>query len=483
MPAPVLLWFRRDLRLSDHPALSAAVATGRPVVPVYILDGEAPDARPLGGAARWWLHGSLGALARDLEALGSRLVLRRGPVTAVLADVARETGADTVLWTRMAGTDETALADALKAQGLTPRRFGGALLYEPETVVNRQGQPFRVFTPFWKHLQTLDPPPRPQPAPDHLPAHDAWPESDALGDWGLLPTRPDWAGGLRATWVPGEEAGRAVLEGFLDGPASGYAEGRNALGRDATSGLSPYLRFGEVGPRTIWHAVRDRPHDPGAESFLREVGWREFCHHLLHQHPAMHEVPLQGAFAQFPWRDDPEGLRAWEQGRTGYPVVDAALRQLWHTGWMHNRARMIVGSFLVKDLLVDWRAGERWFWDTLVDACPANNPCSWQWVAGCGADAAPYFRVFNPVLQGEKFDADGRYVRRWVPELAGLPDRVLHKPWEASGAVLRAAGVRLGETYPAPIVDHKAARTRALAALETIKGQGGSARNDDGGRA
>jgi deoxyribodipyrimidine photo-lyase len=241
------------------------------------------------------------------------------------------------------------------------------------------------------------------------------------------------------------------------------------LGADATSGLSPHLRFGEIGPRTIWHAVRDRPRDAGAESFLREVGWRDFCHHLLHQHPAMAGAPLQGAFARFPWRDDPDGLRVWQRGRTGYPVVDAAMRQLWHTGWMHNRARMIVGSFLVKDLLIDWRAGERWFWDTLVDACPANNPGSWQWVAGCGADAAPYFRVFNPVLQGRKFDPDGAYVRRWLPELARLPDRVLHAPWEAPALVLREAGVHLGETYPAPVVDHKAARDRALAALETIK--------------
>ncbi|MBB4286767.1 cryptochrome/photolyase family protein [Roseospira goensis] len=475
MTAPVVLWFRRDLRLSDNPALSAAVATGRPVVPVYILDGEGEDARPLGGAARWWLHGSLAALAADLDTRGAGLVLRRGPVRTVLTDLVRETGADAVFWTRMAGSDETPLADHLAGLGVTARRYAGSLLYEPEAVRNKQGQPFRVFTPFWKHLQTLDPPPRPLPAPDAIPAPTAWPDGDALEDWGLRPTQPDWAGGLRATWVPGEDAAHTVLEGFLDDQAPAYADQRDALGADATSLLSPHLRFGEISPRQIWHAVRDRPYDRGAESFLREVGWREFSYHLLHQHPAMHDEPLQEAFAAFPWRDDPEGLRAWARGRTGYPVVDAAMRQLWETGWMHNRARMIVGSFLVKDLLIDWRAGERWFWDTLVDACPANNTCSWQWIAGCGADAAPYFRVFNPVLQGEKFDADGAYVRRWVPELAGLPDRVLHKPWDAPALVLREAGVTLGETYPAPILDHKAARDRALAALETIKGpsQGG----------
>jgi len=473
MPAPVLLWLRRDLRLTDHPALSAAIASGRPVVPVYVLtdDDQTKADRPLGGGARWWLHESLTALARDLEARESRLILRRGPVRAALEAVARETGADAVYWTRMAGCDETPLADHLSGLGLTPKRYGGALLYEPEAVRNKQGRPFRVFTPFWKHLQTLDPPPRPLPAPARIPAPDHWPESDALADWDLLPTRPDWAGGLRATWAPGEAGAGERLAVFLDEHAHRYAEGRDAMGEAATSMLSPHLCFGEIGPRTIWHAVRDRPDDPGTESFLREVGWREFCHHLLHQHPAMHDTPLQSQFARFPWRDDPEGLCAWQRGQTGYPVVDAAMRQLWHTGWMHNRARMIAGSFLVKDLLIDWRAGERWFWDTLTDACPANNPCSWQWVAGCGADAAPYFRVFNPVLQGEKFDSNGAYVRQWVPELAGLPDRFLHKPWEAPPLVLREAGVRLGETYPAPIVNHKAARDRALAALKSTKGE------------
>ncbi|WP_184043211.1 cryptochrome/photolyase family protein [Roseospira visakhapatnamensis] len=476
MTAPVLLWLRRDLRLSDHPALTAALESGRPVIPVYVLDGEDPGeaARPtmrsLGGAARWWLHGSLAALAAALAARGSRLILRRGPVVRALADLAAETGADTVVWTRHAGADESPLAEALGRAGLTARRFRGTLLFEPEEVRTKQGQPFRVFTPFWKHLQTLDPPPRPLPAPERLPAPETWPASDALDDWSLRPTRPDWAGGLREVWTPGEAAAHARLSAFLEEDAAGYADGRDRLAAEATSRLSPHLRFGEISPRALWHAVRDRPHDRGAAAFLREVGWREFCHHLLHQAPDMADRPLQAAFARFPWRDDPEGLAAWRAGRTGYPVVDAGMRQLWTTGWMHNRARMIVGSFLVKDLLVDWRAGERWFWDTLVDACPSNNPAGWQWVGGCGADAAPYFRVFNPVLQGERFDPAGDYVRAWVPELARLPDRWLHRPWEAESAVLRAAGVRLGETYPHPLVDHKAARDRALAALAEIKG-------------
>ncbi len=471
MSAPVLLWFRRDLRLSDHPALTAAVESGRPVLPVYVLDGEDPDggARPLGGAARWWLHGSLAALAADLEVRGSRLILRRGPVLRALSDLATEVGADAVFWTRHAGADEKPLADALAACGIRARRFRGTLLFEPEDVRTRQGTPFRVFTPFWKHLQTLEPPARPLPAPDRVPAPERWPASDALEDWALRPTRPDWAGGLRATWTPGEAAAHARLVAFLDERAAGYAEGRDRLAAEATSRLSPALRFGEISPRVIWHAVGDRPRDHGAESFLREVGWREFCHHLRHQAPDLAESPLQAAFARFPWRDDPDGLAAWQSGRTGYPVVDAGMRQLWHTGWMHNRARMIVGSFLVKDLLIDWRAGERWFWDTLVDACPANNPAGWQWVGGCGADAAPFFRVFNPVLQGEKFDSAGDYVRAWVPELARLPDRWLHRPWEAGSLTLREAGVRLGETYPQPLVDHKAARDRALAALRVIK--------------
>jgi deoxyribodipyrimidine photo-lyase len=465
MTAPVLLWLRRNLRLADHPALTAAVAAGRPVVPLYILDGEDESTPPLGGAARWWLHGSLAALARDLEARGSGLILRRGPVRPALQALIRETGAGAVYWTRLPGTDEAPLADHLAALGVTARRFGGALLHEPETVRTRQGTPFRVFTPFWKHLQTLEPPPPPRPAPDHIPAPAVWPDSDALTDWSLRPEAPDWAIGLRATWTPGEAAARDRLDAFLEEGMAGYDTRRDALADDGTSRLSPHLCFGEIGPRQIWHAVRDRASSAGADAFLRELGWREFCHHLLHQHPAMADEPLQARFARFAWRDDPDGLRAWQRGQTGFPVVDAAMRQLWHTGWMHNRARMIAGSFLVKDLLIDWRAGERWFRDTLVDACPANNPCSWQWVAGCGADAAPYFRVFNPVLQGEKFDPDGAYVRRWVPELAALPDRWIHGPWRAPAPVMREAGVNLGETYPSPIVDHKAARTRALAAF------------------
>jgi deoxyribodipyrimidine photo-lyase len=469
MTAPVLLWLRRDLRTADHPALAAAVATGRPVIPLYVLDGEDEQARPLGGAARWWLHGALAALAADLEGRGGRLLLRRGSIRDVLVSLARDTGAEAVFWTRHAGADEKPLADHLAERGITARRFGGTLLFEPEQVRNRQGHPFQVFTPFWKHLQTLEAPPRPLPAPARVPAPDPWPVGDGLADWGLRPTRPDWAGGLRDTWTPGTAAAQARLEAFLDEHAAGYDERRNALGLDGTSGLSPHLRFGEISPRTIWHAVRDRGHDRGAESFLREVGWREFCHHLLHRHPDLAETPIQARFARFPWQDDAETLAAWQAGRTGYPVVDAAMRQLWHTGWMHNRARMIAASFLVKDLLIDWRAGERWFWDTLVDACPASNPASWQWVAGCGADAAPYFRIFNPVLQGEKFDPDGAYVRRWLPELAGLPDRVLHKPWSAPAPVLKQAGGVPGETYPAPLVDHSRARDRALAALAHIK--------------
>jgi deoxyribodipyrimidine photo-lyase len=480
LPKPALVWFRRDLRLADNPALTAAAASGRPILPVYVHDEITPGIRPLGGAGRWWLHHSLAALAGDIARLGSRLVLRRGPAADVLSDVVRQSGADRAYWNRLddpsaAGRDR-AIERALGDRGIAVESFNASLLAEPDRIATRSGKPFRVFTPFWKALQEAMETAPPLRAPEALPGYEGMIDGDALENWGLLPTGPDWAAGFRPHWRPGEGGARRRFEAFRDGPLAGYAEGRDNPGAAGTSRLSPHLHFGEIGPRQVWHAVMldreqpdSRPAATGGMAFLRELGWREFNRHLLFHHPEMATSNVNAAFDAFPWRTDKAGLLAWQRGETGYPIVDAGMRELWRTGWMHNRVRMIAASFLVKHLLIDWRQGEAWFWDTLVDADTANNAGNWQWVAGSGFDAAPYFRIFNPVLQGERFDADGAYVRRWVPEIAGLPDRYLHRPWEAPAHVLADAGVRLGDSYPAPIVDHKQARQRALDAYAAIK--------------
>ncbi|MCR9071704.1 MAG: DNA photolyase family protein [Alphaproteobacteria bacterium] len=478
--APTLVWFRRDLRLFDNPALAAAADRGAPVLALYILDdADAGDWKP-GGASRWWLHGSLKALGEALSKIGTPLILRRGEAAEVVDAMIEESGADAVYWNRRyepwARERDSRIKDALKKRDLDVRSFNGGLLYEPWEVTTKQDTPFKVFSPFWREIQSKGDPADPLPAPEALAAPEAIPTSEALEDWSLLPSKPDWAGGLRDAWTPGEAGAVARLEDFLDGTVADYKAHRNLPGLAGTSGLSPHLHFGEISPRRIWHAARaasearsNEAMDRGTSTFLSEVAWREFSYNLLFNNPTLPETSLRQEFEDFPWREDPDGLAAWRRGRTGYPIVDAGMRELWHTGWMHNRVRMIVASFLIKDLLVHWREGEAWFWDTLVDADLANNAASWQWVAGCGADAAPYFRIFNPVLQGEKFDGDAAYVRRWVPEIADLPDSVIHKPWEAKPDVLRKAGVTLGKTYPHPIVDHAVARKRALEALETIK--------------
>lgn len=469
-PAALVL-FRNDLRAADNGALSAAAGSGRPVLAAFILDEESDGVRPLGGASKWWLHHSLAALRGNLERLGARLVLRRGGIRQVVDQLIAESGAETVLWNRRYDPGgvaaDTAMKRALRERGISAESFGGHLLHEPSRLLNRSGSFYRVFTPFWNALSAAPPPCMPIDAPARLHGFSGAIASERLDDLVPLPRSPDWAGGLRESWTPGEDGARARLDEFLAGGLDGYATGRDLAGRHATSRLSPHLAHGEITPRAIVAALTDRT--PGAGSadtakFKKEVGWREFCHHLLFHNPQLHERNFRAGFDAFPWKADKAALRAWQRGLTGYPIVDAGMRELWRTGTMHNRVRMIAASFLTKHLLIDWREGERWFWDTLVDADPASNPGNWQWVAGCGADAAPYFRIFNPVLQGEKFDADGAYVRRFVPELERLPDRHLHKPWDAPAAVLAQAGVRLGETYPHPIVDHAHARKRALAA-------------------
>tara|TARA_R110000868_G_scaffold181050_3_gene421813 strand:+ start:819 stop:2258 length:1440 start_codon:yes stop_codon:yes gene_type:complete len=469
-----LVWFRKDLRLADNPALADACARGEPVIPLFILDPE----EFLGGASRWWLHHSLEALARDCAALGAPLVLRAGSPADVLPLLAGETGATNIVWNRRYEPHviarDTALKSSLTATGLTAKSFNGSLLTEPTRLRAKNGTPYKVFTPFWRVLSSMAPFAPPLGAPSSIPSAAAPVATEKLADWALLPHAPDWADGLRATWQAGEGAAAQRLSDFLDVDVSAYPDARDRMDKAGTSRLAPHLHWGEISVRQAWQAAAMKADaDPAAASgvisFQRQLAWREFSAHLLFHWPHMVTSAWKPAYDHFPWTDDEAHFTAWAEGRTGYPVVDAAMRALWSTGTMHNRARMIVASFLVKHLLIDWRRGADWFEDTLVDADLANNRAGWQWVAGSGADASPYFRIFNPVLQGQKFDPDGVFVRQWVPELAGLDNRFIHQPWYAPVHALDEAGILPGETYPDPIVDHDFARRRALEALAKMK--------------
>jgi len=452
---PVLVWFRQDLRLGDNPALAFAAQTGQPIICLFVLDDDTPGKRKWGGASRWWLHHSLAALNKSLD---GTLVLRRGYAAGIVKTLVRETGANTVVWNRcyepFAVARDTELKSDLSGDGVTVQSFHAALLHEPWELKTGSGTPFRVFTPFWKAMRAMNVA-APHPAPRKLNLHKA--ESEALKDWKLLPVKPNWAKSF--DWIPGEKAAHAALYGFLD-EVKDYGRARDLPDRDGTSRLSPHLHWGEISPRQIWQAVRTHDHSDGSETFLKELGWREFCAQLLFHNPDLPEQPLDKRFEKFKWRKSAKDFEAWTKGETGIPIVDAGMRQLWQTGWMHNRVRMIVASLLIKHLGIDWREGQAWFWDTLVDADLASNSANWQWVAGCGADAAPFFRIFNPVLQGEKFDPDGAYVRKFVPELKNLPQKFLHKPWEAP---------QPPSNYPRPIVDLARARDRALEAFRALK--------------
>ncbi|HEY4269010.1 MAG TPA: deoxyribodipyrimidine photo-lyase [Galbitalea sp.] len=445
---PAIVWLRDDLRVADNPALDAAARRGGPVVVVYVLDDGSDGSRPLGGASRWWLHHSLASLAGDLEAIGAALTLRSGNAPGEITSLADEIGAGAIYWNRRytAARDRDAdLKHSLRERGLDVHSFQASLMFEPWTVTTGEGKPYKVFTPFWKACLERESPRVPLAAPVHLESPGVLPASDRLEDWGLLPTKPDWAGGLAERWQPGEASGHRMLEEFATTHLADYGR-RDEPAARATSYLSPHLRFGEVSPFHVWHRLHgklDARARTNVGAFLRQLVWREFNWNILFHSPAVATTNIRPEFDDFPWAEpDPAKLDAWKSGETGIPLVDAGMRELWTSGYMHNRVRLVAASFLVKNLLVDWRIGEQWFWDTLVDADEANNPGNWQWVAGSGADAAPYFRVFNPELQAAKFDPDGEYRARWLPA---------------------------DELAPQPIVDLAESRRAALAAYDTMR--------------
>lgn len=468
--APIIIWFRRDLRIADNPALFEAVATGRPVICLYILETEI--ARELGGASCWWLHHSLESLSQDLDNIGATLILRKGQAFRVLDMVIEDTGAESVFWNRRYDLDPRETDSAIKAdltqRGLTVKSFRANLLSEPWTVKTKTDNYYKVFTPYWRMAQESIDTIEPLPAPKTVTQYQGKLKSESLEALNLLPTSPDWGSKMTPYWTMGSKGAKKALKQFLGGPVADYPDDRNRPDKeDGTSKLSPHLAFGEISPKQIWQACKGDLDK--ARKFLAEIGWREFSYVLLYHNPKLATENFKPAFDAFEWNSDPDHLRRWQDGQTGYPFVDAGMRQLWQTGWQHNRVRMVTASFLIKHLLIDWREGEKWFHDTLVDADPASNAASWQWVAGSGADASPYFRIFNPFTQGEKFDPNGDYVRKFVPELKDMPNKFIHRPWEAPEDVLLEAGVKLGDTYPTPIVDHKFARERALASYKATR--------------
>lgn len=465
-----IVWFRQDLRVADNPALSAAAALG-PIVPLYILDDDSPGRWRMGGASRWWLGQSLTELR---QALGG-LVLLRGDARTLLPRFAADIGARTVFWNRCyepyAIARDAAIKTALRKSAIAAESFNGNLLFEPWEIATGKSEPFKVFTPFWRACRTRLP-----PSPQKSPAfrlHGDLPEGERIEDWKLAPWRPNWADGWNKLWQPGERGARARLDLFLEDRLACYGSLRDRPDLGHVSRLSPHLHFGEISPRTIWAKLATAANSAALktdiEKFRSELGWREFAHHLLFHYPDLPEQNFRRAFDAFPWRDSGDDLRAWQRGHTGYPLVDAGMRELWQTGFMHNRVRMIAASFMIKHLRIDWRHGAAWFWDTLVDADLANNAAGWQWVAGSGADASPYFRIFNPMTQGRKFDPAGDYIRRWCPELATLPDQFIHAPFEAPSTMLARSGIELGLTYPRPIVNHDEARRSALEGYRLVR--------------
>jgi deoxyribodipyrimidine photo-lyase len=472
-----IVWFRNDLRVADNPALSAAIALGVPVLCVYIwAPGEEGDWPP-GAASRWWVHHSLLSLDAELRRRGSRLTILRGSSKQILTQLAAEINATTVFWNKRyepaSLQRDREVAAALESKGVHATPLASALLFNPDEVKNSEGKPYKVFTQFWRRCLSGAAPADPLKAPATIPPYTRRLQSLTVEDLKLLPAIR-WTETMEKTWSPGCQTATAQLKSFLKNALRDYARSRDIPSEPATSRLSPHLHFGEISARQVWHVTKEFEMRAagaarGEESFLRELCWRDFAYYLLYHFPHTPLEPLRPEFKAFPWRKRANLLKAWQRGGTGYPLVDAGMRELWATGWMHNRVRMIVASFLIKDLLIDWQTGARWFWDTLVDADLANNTLGWQWVAGCGADAAPFFRIFNPVTQGEKFDPDAKYIRKWVPELSRLSNEHIQTPWLAPKDVLDKAGVKLAENYPRPIVDHAAARDLALDAFAKIR--------------
>ena len=474
MVRPNLLWLRLDLRVTDHPALVAAVKSGGPVIPVYIHDPKGEGKWHARGASEAWLAYALADSAAQFEKLGSPLVIRQGDSLTELRKLIKESQAGAVFWNRRYEPSirerDSAIKTALRADGLQAESFNGNLLHDPTKIKTLAGNPFQVFTPFWKNCLLNLPFEEPLAAPRKLSGPEKPLSSLAIDALKLKPRIP-WDVTMWKNWDPTRKGAEKRLEHFVDGPVRDYPTARDIPKVDGTSRLSPYLHFGQISPREIIHAVKKagKWSIKGGEKYVAEVGWREFGHHLIYHFPKTTDEPLRAEFKAFPWAREKRLLKGWQHGQTGYPIVDAGMRQLWQTGWMHNRVRMVAASVLVKHFLQPWQDGAAWFWDTLVDADLASNTMGWQWAGGCGADAAPYFRVFNPVLQGEKFDAEGTYVREFVPELAKLPAKWIHKPWEAPADVLEAAGVELDKTYPRPLVGLTEGRDRALKAFERLK--------------
>ncbi len=464
---PIILWFRLDLRLEDNPALNHAVKEGRPIIPLYIKD------KKIGGAASWWLHYSLLVLNEQLKSLNLSLVVRDGNCLKVLQQLIVESRADSVYWNRCyepaSIKRDGEIKAELKSQNIDALSFKGNLLFEPWDIQNKQGKPFQVFTPFWKNCLRNEIPKPVTTINQPIFSYDVK-NKGSIDDLKLLPII-DWDKGFKTVWQPGLTHAKELLKRFIQKDILNYESERDRPDIDSVSHLSASLHFGEISPRMIFHAVIEKygSTEPQVTPYLRQLFWREFAYHLIYHFPKTETEPLRKEFNHFPWNNDPHGLKAWQKGLTGYPLVDAGMRQLWKTGWMHNRVRMVVGSFLVKDLIISWMEGAKWFMDTLVDADLANNTLGWQWVSGCGADAAPYFRIFNPTTQAEKFDPNGEYIRKWVPELKHLEAKWIHKPFLAPVEVLKNARIVLGKTYPKPIVDHGKARELALIALKNMK--------------